>query len=330
MLIPCFIPIKKRVEHEFMSKSTTVSIKGISAIFVMVAHYQIWIDQLQDIKTNRLIHLTIGELGGIGVLLFFFVSGYGIHKSYSDKEVTYKFLLKRITTLYIPYIIMKFLLLPWRYGAGITSRSLFQEIVDILLIRDWFIFVIMLLYVIFYVASKISKKHIIVQSLVADILLTYIFIIQNKPFRWFNALWLFTFGMILSKKSEDVNRIINKRGAVVNSICTIAFFICGITFSLFKSNLYMSGFKIIAGSFLCIIVISFFNSYKIDNRFIYFVGKRSLHLYIIHITIWECLQNLKNVGGRLIFAIVITFIVTELIYRITSMISKTLNSIVKY
>lgn len=35
------------------------------------------------------------------------------------------------------------------------------------------------------------------------------YVYQDKPIGWFNALWLFTFGMVMAKYERKINKIIN-------------------------------------------------------------------------------------------------------------------------
>ena len=62
-------------EAQLLDKKDTSVLRGISAFFVIAAHYTGWVEKLTG-GTNVIFKGLIGQLGGIGVLIFFFVIGY--------------------------------------------------------------------------------------------------------------------------------------------------------------------------------------------------------------------------------------------------------------
>ena len=67
-----------------LSKTDTEFLRGISACFVIIAHSCIWINEMME--GDKVLYFVISQLGGIGVLIFFFVSGYGIYEKYAHKH----------------------------------------------------------------------------------------------------------------------------------------------------------------------------------------------------------------------------------------------------
>lgn len=81
--------IKKVSGIVLLDKDDIDVIKGIATCFVMIAHM---INELKisEVKISSFLDI-FTVTGGMGVLLFFFVSGYGIYKGYSDRKPTWKF-----------------------------------------------------------------------------------------------------------------------------------------------------------------------------------------------------------------------------------------------
>lgn len=73
-----------RTGNVFLEKEDSNFIRGVAACFVILAHLMdILIEEgMGGDSLLRIFDVT----GGMGVLLFFFVSGYGIFKEYSHKK----------------------------------------------------------------------------------------------------------------------------------------------------------------------------------------------------------------------------------------------------
>lgn len=74
--------VDRSEEKQILNKTDTIALRGVSAFFVIAAHYMAWVDEMTGYATNAVVKGIVGQLGGIGVLIFFFVSGYGIFESY--------------------------------------------------------------------------------------------------------------------------------------------------------------------------------------------------------------------------------------------------------
>ena len=60
LLLPCIcIRLRNTESVQLFDKTDTVAIRGISAIFVMVAHYSIWFNQISDSTINRIVMVPI-------------------------------------------------------------------------------------------------------------------------------------------------------------------------------------------------------------------------------------------------------------------------------
>lgn len=95
--------------------------------------------------------------------------------------------------------------------------------------EDWFIHVIVIQYIVFFLASKINKRYMVTITVGADCILTVIYFCMNKPISWFNALWLFAFGMFAAKYKEKIINLISKyyyQSLVASFICFVRICIC--------------------------------------------------------------------------------------------------------
>ena len=60
-----------------------------------------------EIAVMRLVIQLFSVIGGMGVLLFFFVSGYGIYKGYAHKTPNVGFLHRRLINVYLPCLFIQ-------------------------------------------------------------------------------------------------------------------------------------------------------------------------------------------------------------------------------
>lgn len=316
------VKIENRIGNkQLLDKNDTSVLRGISAFFVISAHYMVWVDEIVG-NTNIFMKLIVGQLGGIGVLVFFFVSGYGLYESYGDKRINYVYIIKRLKSVYFPYILMKFLMLLCELLLGYRVENIGKSIISILLVEDWFIHVILIQYIVFYVAKKISNKYVVLISIIVDIGLTIMYIYLGRPIGWFNALWLFTFGLVVSKIQPLVIDSIEKKYKLSLGLCFLLFVIIGLLFAVNKGQLWANILKPLSGVFLCLLICILMRKIRFGNAIIGWAGKRSMHLYIVHIFMWNILLEVQNPIYRLWLAICLTIIGTEMIYRITLWVSE--------
>ena len=87
---------------DYLSKQSSVCMKGIFCIFVMLAHIRNKIVILND----TVLGMIFTAAGGLSVAVFFFLSGYGLVESHQRNEGYIKrFPKDRLLKLYIYYVI---------------------------------------------------------------------------------------------------------------------------------------------------------------------------------------------------------------------------------
>lgn len=298
-----------------MSKTDTRFLRGVSACFVILAHFCAWVNEIQGM--NSYFYFAISQLGGIGVLIFFFVSGYGIYESYADKTPGWDYLWKRAKSVYFPYLAIKFLLLiPESIIEGRITLGTYK-FVSILLVEDWFIHVILIQYIAFFIIWKfLSVNRMILYSIVFDSVLSFVYILEGKPDGWFNALWLFTFGMLCSQYKDKICNFFGVRAWIKSFLFLGAFCIIGTLFAVNKGSYWANPFKPIGGVFLCLAICGILRKLTFESMPMSYIGKCSMYLYIIHINLWPAL-HIENVIYRFWAALVLSVLLSVVIYNLT-------------
>ncbi len=156
-------------------------------------------------------------------------------------------------------------------------------------------------------------------NIAADCVLTAIYLHRNKPIGWFNALWLFTFGIFVSKYQDKIIRISRKYYYQMIAVSMTGFVLMGGIFALNKGLIWANIFKPLSGMFLCICICMIMRKSKLSSCINILAGDRSLHLYIVHIYILRILRFSEPILSFWL-ALVLVIIITEILFWVTNYI----------
>ena len=268
-------PDDEPVDNKLLTRNATTVLKGLSAFFVIAAHTHAWLqDSVQTITINKFTDIILTQLGGMGVLIFFFLSGYGIQEGYGKRVVDRTYIYKRIKNVHLPYVELKlFFTIAGLLTGSITVKDIPARLLGILTLEDWFIFVIVIEYFFYYVARKVLRQNYILLLLVLNIGLTIIFILQNRADRYINSMWLFLFGIILSMYQESFYKILKNHIIPVSLLSLMLFFITGAIFAINKGALWADIVKPISGMALCVFLICITHGIRLNSPFLAWGGR---------------------------------------------------------
>lgn len=221
----------------------------------------------------------------------------------------------------------KLCLLLMKFATGIKTEVGIDDFISIVTVEDWFIRVILIQYIVFYVIWCFwGKKKIIAYSIVADFAMSLVFIAQQKPDGWFNALWLFTFGMACSLHKNKIMRFFENHMFIKLIVLGASFVAFGAIFATNKeghwatySGGYWNLFKPISGAFLCIAICGIMYCKEFTSQVMVYLGKRSMYLYIIHINVWPAI-SISDPIERFWVALIISLVLTEFIYQLVGIV----------
>lgn len=245
-----------KLDHKnvLLEKGDTRYLRGVAACFVMLSHYVSYIGESSTLNDafNKPFVFIMRQLGGIGVLIFFFISGYGIYVSYADKTPSWEFLWKRIKDVYFPYLIVKGAIVLLEFMEGEIRNFDLNRFFSVLLAKEeWFIQVILLEYLSFFLIWKLlGNRKIVWYGFLIDLVLSVTFLYMEKPEGWLTAFWLFTFGMACAKYQTQIRAFFGRVGNVSTGVICIALFAgMGSLFAANKGMLWANLFKIWGGYF---------------------------------------------------------------------------------
>jgi surface polysaccharide O-acyltransferase-like enzyme len=320
-------------------------VKCICALGIIISHFFIY---LGNSKFTYFYIFANGELGSICAQIFFMVSGALLFYNYEDKIKLKNYYKKRWKSIfpmfYVAYISVelsriieyKFFyregLKPYLFTVLGLDGYLSQTVKTYYILGEWFLGMIIILYIIFPLVLKIFKKN----DLVCMFSVTFIYVlflnksIVNPTPLWSitSCLFSFVFGIYVIKNR---NFLINKVSATISfvSILILVFYpmhkSSNICTHLFAGYLFM--FLMYVGEF----IMKNKTCYKIFKT----ISKYSYAIFLFqHIAIVEILSRHYTtipikILGLLIIDILVTFILAVLLTRFTNLIIKGLNKITK-
>lgn len=332
MFIPlCLWGMHKEPEHNgdisLMSMDDSNYLKGVSACGVFLAHSYNYLHTNNISNINLLIPFSL--LGGMGVLMFLFTGGYGIYKSFekTNKMQLKSYWYKRLTNVYIPAVIINAII-----AVAICAVQNDWSITQIAItgfFGGWYINVVMLEYLSFCIAALITrdKKKILMLMLIFNLALFVLFTYLDLDARWRNGLFVYPFGIFVASYEEKLRKILLKKWKSIFAINATIFVFGGGIFTYYKGTLGADIMKNIAGCALAMICLCIFENWKMGNRIIYEIGKRSLYIYLIHLGVLQIIENGKKLysvepAWNVVVLLVSSVILTEIAYRIHNVITR--------
>lgn len=273
------------INENYLSITTCRAYKGLFALVVIFHHLA------QRTESGLLFHQFTG-VGYFAVATFFFFSGYGLQKSYINSE-DYKrgFLLRRLPTILIPYIVVTFLYWVMNYVIGniYTAESIIVAIIKGLPIdpNSWYIISILAFYIVFFLLMVLCRKRYFLMLLGA--FLWYVFYVSyclkmGYGDYWFNASHLLILGIFWATYEKQLLDIVERHylfiTVTVGLIFTFLICMSGRITSLIPLKGIGFIMTVMKACSFTVSVILFSLRFKIGNTVLDFLGKISFELYV--------------------------------------------------
>jgi peptidoglycan/LPS O-acetylase OafA/YrhL len=302
---------RRKKDGKGLTLAASQEIKGFAILAIVFAH----IGYLLASDNRFLFPLSIAA--GIGVNLFFFLSGYGLTISSLAKKLSIPdFYKKRLFKLYLPFWLVLFLflgldffLLQKTYGLSYVIRSVFgyfpTAVANDINSPFWYFTVIVAYYLLFPLLFSRKRPWLTALSL---FIAGQALIFWNPPFlSW--VMWLyrvhltaFPIGILVaslvfkyqaSPLKASLNKIWHKTDKlkILKQIAywvLIVFLLWFAGFAALHSDANQSRFIEEGVSLIaCAAVILFFVLFKFENKLLYWFGFFSYEIYLLHLPIME-------------------------------------------
>lgn len=292
IVILCIVISKGKSQKKFLDIKTTQSLKGIAIIFLLFGH-------MASKCLNEKMFFRFG--GYWAVIIFLFISGFGLTQKYGFNKIGKQFWIKRIKKLYIPLWISLMLFIFLDYFLINLHHPYYEIVFNFLgghfsgaLVRvnsvAWFVEYILLLYFIFFCVSYLSLSKILKVFLLVLLVIILSIIIRYTPIYRFHSIWLqytlaFPVGVVFGYYYSHNRNIEWSQKSFY--LVTIILLISLGTFFWWNSLIpNITIIKIFHPLFLIIALIMLLILYckiSFHSKVLIFLGDYSYEIYLLHI-----------------------------------------------
>lgn len=230
--------------------------------------------------------------GTIVVAIFFFLSGYGLTKSLSNKGTSYidNFLHQRLIKILPSFLIATIL---WILYEITSNKDLEWFVARMIngnppLPTSWFVVAIIYFYLAFYISCKLGKSSLWQNILMAFMTFFYCFIIRcifHWGGWWINAAFAFNIGMLISSYEQNILiRLTKDCATFIISVFSL------VSISVLALHFHFSYIYNLTISILIWLVLSLTNNFY--YRIFHFLGKYSYEIYLAQGAVIAILERL--------------------------------------
>lgn len=259
--------------------------KGLAIIMVILSHFAEWWSWFHvEEGISEKIRYGISRFGPYGVGIFFLFSGYGLTKSAGDKRIDFRFILKRLMNVYIPYLIIVVLI--ELLSGGFESK---EEVLNLFYGQSfWYMTVLFSFYLAFIAIWLIfTNRHI---RAVLMILFTwsysnYLFKTGEQDF-WFISNSAFAIGVLLALYEPEIKKVMDKVGIFLTILFGLGS-IYVVYSALYVEHMWAEPIEEIRSRIIAVTIFVFFTAcfaavWKWYDIILQFLGKYSIYLYLWH------------------------------------------------
>lgn len=325
----CLVGIKfsfKEGFSDYMSPGKTGSIKGIFVIIVLLSHVRQYVT-LDSSPMNAPFKDFMIFLGQLMVVMFMFYSGYGVFLGLKNKPGYVKTLpAKRILKVLLHYdiAVLIFYLVGLCLGENYSFKKLLLSLIGLDAVGNsvWFIFTIIILYALTFIAFIFAGKHttratvaMTVLSIAAVLALR---VLKGKEYWWYDTLMCYPLGMWFAILKPYIDKIalpnFNRWFACTASIAL------GFAFLMYLLPFYGRRRLIFMPAALAFALLIAFVSMRVsvDNSALQWFGKRVFGIYILQRIPMNILSHFGANENPFLFAaacFAITIVLAEIFER---------------
>ena len=322
----------KSESKTLFDRQTGYWFRGIAIVLVIASHYaEWWAWFLYTEGKAEDFRLALSKLGVYGVNIFFLFSGYGLTKAAEHKEIDGSFISRRIQAVYIPYLVIIGII--QMLSGGFDS---FSGFVRFLCGHDyWFMVVIFLFYIGFILIWQVQKNP----HMRTLIFLLYTFAIiqvlydKNMQSFWYVSNLAFALGIALGTYETGCSRVpLPVRILLIPILLAFTVY-----YELYMDktgmtpeqilNLQMVNTVLWTTQIACIASLIPWHEHIFGA-----LGKRSLHLYLVHtfifmkcVNAFDCDIKLRYIIAAvttIISAVLCELLITNLIRKVSDRFKK--------
>lgn len=329
----------KMKKNVLFTREASVWLKWAAIVMVIASHYAEWWSWFTvEEGTREVIRFGLSRMGPYGVAIFLLFSGYGLAKSAGNNRIGLKFILKRVLSVYVPYLIMIILI---EFLAG-NLHSL-ADLSGIWYGQNfWYMTVMFSLYIGFMAIWLLIKNRHIRAVLMAGF--TYLY--SNHLYHageydfWYISNIAFVIGVLFALYEAEVLKL----NTILRGVLMLVFAIGSayVVYSgLYIEHIWAQPLDEIKSRIYAVTIFTFFISFLASVWCYYdpigrFLGKYSLYFYLSHtfLFMWAINHYEYEIGIRFLIAtliiIVVSVVLGMIINKLTDFFYQKVQSIVDF
>lgn len=274
----------KGFDGDYLSIEKTTSVKGIFVLLVFLRHFKGYVTL--NGKYDPVFLKLDSYLGQLIVVMFLFYSGYGMYESYRRKGKAYVSHLPRQrllkTLIHFDLAVLCYLLLNLALGISYPPKTVFFAFFawESIGNSNWFIWVTLLYYLLFFLGGKLFPKKPICFLLfftMASIgyIVWFSTVYPDYPW-WCDTALCFPAGLWYAYSRKYIDDFLSKRGRYFwISLLVFALFLL-----LFRYRRILAVYELLSLCFVMLILL-FSKKVTLGNRVLIYFGKRVFPIYIL-------------------------------------------------
>lgn len=274
--------------QDYLGKEQCNAIKGIFILLVFLGHAIVDIKQCGSTPqkwVDSAAFVFFKEMGQLVVAMFLFYSGYGVMKSLMTKGDDYliSFPKRRLLTTLVNFdvavcvFIVLRLFLGWKIRLSKVALSFigWESIGN----SNWYIFIILCCYLVFYVVFKAVRSRFSMGALVLSVILFIgmLCLYKVKSHIWFDTILVFPTGVFFAYYAERIERIIQNHYVLSLLLLLSAFLVLRNLFFIHPLHGLTHNIKSIV---FCVLIVSLTMKVHVGNKWLYWCGLSLFPLYI--------------------------------------------------
>ncbi|MBQ7005393.1 MAG: hypothetical protein IJN68_03075 [Clostridia bacterium] len=317
-LLVTFVGMKAAKPGEFhkdyISINQTTSINGLFTLLVFWSHVCTYISL--DGSFDKPYTVFKSYLLQMVVVPFLFYSGYGIMESIKKKGTAY---VKDIpknrffkVLLHLDIAVVLFLIVNFVFGKTYPVKRILLSFIGYSAVgnSNWYIFAVLGLYAVVFIAFMIARKNNILGVILATMLsvgFVYAQILLKRDSWCYDTIILFPVGMIFSIVKEPLEKLITKHDCIYFTAFGLAFL--AYTLFYFKRDDGIEFYSMWGILFMALVVLATMKV-KIGNGILDFFGSHVFSVYILQRIPMIILSKLGLAASHKYVFVVLCFVCT--------------------
>lgn len=273
-------------KEDVLEKGVTDSIKGVCIWLVFLTHFASYVsyESTIDILGGKISNV----FGQLIVAPFLFFSGYGVCESIRKKGDAYlrQFPKNRIlkTTIHFFFAVLLFLILALIRRQELTFTKVLLSFVgwDSLGNSNWYIFVVLGLYIITWLSFVLIKKEKVALLLVTFLSIAFMVLLYfTKETWWYDTLICYVLGMWFSVYKTKVVDFFTKNNVVWCLFTILVIALLSLTWFVPSIKYLSMVVLLIKAPLLCLLILLILLKFKISNGILRFCGIYLFEIYIL-------------------------------------------------